>query len=147
MRRGRFWIIRQKFGDLAASGYTACSCEKLESNPFLAVINFLLKLCPRSSSSAGEDAMRQVTITTVVARIAADRVVDCVKAAAVVIARALNRQLNHQHLGQRMSWLSMPMLLLVSESSTPGTKPSSALSETTLGRDGYRFSNRTTGYC
>lgn len=65
--------------------------------------------------------MRHVMITTVVARFVADRVADLVTFAAAVIAHATNRQLNYQHLGQRMPWLPSPMspsLLLVSERST-----------------------------
>jgi len=69
--------------------------------------------------------MRQEMITTVVARIVADRVADLVTFAAVVIAHATNRQLNYQHLGQRMPWLPSPMLpglLLVSEHSSESIK-------------------------
>lgn len=69
--------------------------------------------------------MRQEMITTVVARFVADRVADLVTFAAVVIAHATNRQLNYQHLGQRMPWLPSPMspsLLLVSEHSSESIK-------------------------
>ena len=76
--------------------------------------------------------MRHVMITTVVARFVADRVADLVNFAAAVIAHATNRQLNYQHLGQRMPWLSSPMspsLLLVSERTTVGIKPCRSCTE------------------
>lgn len=72
--------------------------------------------------------MRHVMITTAVASFVADRVADLVTFAAVVIAHATNRQLNYQHLGQRMPWLptpAMPSLLHLSERSAGSIKPRS----------------------
>ena len=95
---------------------------------------FPLLLCPRLKSGAGEEAMRNVMIIAVVARIVVDQIVDRAMVAAAVVAHALNRQPRYQHLGQ-----PLPSLSVSSKRWLPSTR--------TWTEPGFSCSGTDFGFC